>query len=716
MNANHPLEFFTERDMVMIQRFAETPMDSKNEEHVKTYEYLSGVFNKIAYWAQQVQLTAFPEGYSQQRRRPTNRAGHFTPYLWARIYPRKNSPRELVFSLEMNAEDTFIIKIDTYSLSDTVVREKYETYRGDWYRSEIVEHIPYTQMLSGGWDELIKRTANYFKERIEKYDELVTILGLDKQSKEHTESRVKSDEPVKEKSSPPNNNNSESIKPPESFVIKEITDGVIGVKKLAMIMADLLRNLDKSEGKGKMVGIFGNWGRGKTFLFNKIWDELEKKETPKNPFILVKFHAWKYQDTPASWAYLYEAFAKEYYSTDKQTNWIKGEWLKFRKTVRLNDKRTSRMEIITTTILFTVATGGLVLSLFMEWFKQSNWYLGTLLSAPLAYAIWSGISRISKNWLMKDARAVFRKYYTRVSFNGLLGVQAEIQKELRALLNAWLKGNLANKKVLLFVDDIDRCGEENIVKIIDALRVMLDEDEIAEKVVVVAAVDERVLKRAIKWKYHDLITKDLSVENRDRSELTLTLANEYMDKLFLAGIHLGTLTESEREKILVKTMDGKVLSDQKTISGASSTKIYEEEDEEESLAPYPNQKTKTTDLSLGLHHITDAEEELLRGLMKHNTDLTPRQIRIFYYRYLLARNVLISRKGKATTITGEEQKNLASLLMKYTLEKDKQEIAREKIRITNESDINVNVLGRAVKLQGKEYMLYLEALETVIAY
>ena len=35
--------------------------------------------------------------------------------------------------------------------------------------------------------------------------------------------------------------------------------------------------------------------------------------------------------------------------------------------------------------------------------------------------------------------------------------------------------------VLIFVDDLDRCNEVKIIQLIDSLRVMLDDPEIAQK-------------------------------------------------------------------------------------------------------------------------------------------------------------------------------------------------------------------------------------------
>ena len=99
-----------------------------------------------------------------------------------------------------------------------------------------------------------------------------------------------------------------------------------------------------------------------------------------------------------------------------------------------------------------------------------------------------------------EAIKLIKKYSKQKTFKQYLGIQAEIQKEFKFLLTTWIKDS-RDKKILLFVDDIDRCHEERIIQIIDSLRVMLDEDEIYQRVIIISALDERVLKRAIEWKY-----------------------------------------------------------------------------------------------------------------------------------------------------------------------------------------------------------------------
>ena len=58
-----------------------------------------------------------------------------------------------------------------------------------------------------------------------------------------------------------------------------------------------------------ILGIFAPWGRGKTYFFNRIKKILKDRISNNSnsiKYTIVEFNAWKYQETPALWAYLYK--------------------------------------------------------------------------------------------------------------------------------------------------------------------------------------------------------------------------------------------------------------------------------------------------------------------------------------------------------------------------------------------------------------------------
>ncbi len=76
-------------------------------------------------------------------------------------------------------------------------------------------------------------------------------------------------------------------------------------------------------------------------------------------------------------------------------------------------------------------------------------------------------------------------YSNKMSFQKYLGLQAEIQKEIVFLFKTWIPPNkIFDTKILLFVDDIDRCDENRVIQVVDSLKVMLEDLEISKRLII----------------------------------------------------------------------------------------------------------------------------------------------------------------------------------------------------------------------------------------
>ncbi len=461
----------------------------------------------------------------------------------------------------------------------------------------------------------------------------------------------------------------------------------INVVELAAELARFLYNLKGDA--AMLIGIFGRWGRGKTFLFNQIWRKLDSEEIYNSHFYRVDFHAWKHQETQASWGYLYEEIAAKYY---KQSNGWLGRQLKI---LKLNWNRGLRIEltffIVGLVSAFSFLTFSAIMSLLQNGKQLSasekagegqsfNWWF---ISIP--YTLIVSLSGSKMMQLLKshssEARKIYQKYSKKHSFKSLLGTQAEVQKELKTLLETWIKEtsreeeagdvNLKNR-ILLFVDDVDRCSEDRIIQVVDALRVMLEDEAIAKRLVVVVAVDERILRRAIHYKYDKLLS---GIEHSEKVEKLGQLTREYLDKLFIAGIKLGDLNDDERASIfdaLTKEKVDKNLIDQEIqVNQAILDDDFDNPEQNPEITVAESSINEGIKVSIEIaeeqgaresdYEILPWEYRELKKVIGKIDHITPRQIRIFYLRYLLARDYFMLFKGRASWIR-EQCKALACSL------------------------------------------------------
>lgn len=501
-----------------------------------------------------------------------------------------------------------------------------------------------------------------------------------------------------------------------NFLLKDKhqVEGVLGVKDLAFELATIVINFPVEP--GHMVGIFGKWGRGKTFLMNELWRFLKIDNFKK-----VSFHAWKYQDTPAVWAYLFEQFSKEYFAS--AGNFWSRIWRRF----RLNAQRLGLRPLLWFFTLFMVFTA----SYFLFDLRQKIDFLTTLLrgvgGSVLVYVI------LVYYKYSETARDLYSRYLGRRAFSHLLGIQAEVQKELKYLLNTWVKLE-PNLRIVLFVDDIDRCSEKKIIEVIDALRVMMDDEEISSHLVVITAIDERILKRAIKLKYSEIVgnePKDVESTYFELEQLT----REYIDKLFILGIKLGDLSVDERiaffteftkddferkreQSARVDSMDAEISARSDSAIKRNGPIRFESKADQSPQDLDPQSSVPGT--SNAGYKLPSREFVFLTDCLSNSQITTPRQIRIFYYRYLMLKGILARVYSQSPSNYWSESDNiktLIDLLSKYSFSRNMNQFEVHKKNLLESRDQMVKIYLSDSSMAPKEdYQKLIEALEMVVAY
>jgi hypothetical protein len=281
-----------------------------------------------------------------------------------------------------------------------------------------------------------------------------------------------------------------------------------------------------------------------------------------------------------------------------------------------------------------------------EFLNQLIKWTGGIISFLLILFKIISFIQISKNPAIKIFDSISRV----PSFKDVLGVQAEIQKELVNLIKTWKK-QIGDKKILLFIDDLDRCSEKQLIDIIDSLRIMLDDKEINQDLLILVALDEAKLKNAIEDKYETL---------KDSDEMA-GIANEYMDKLFISAIKLFPISIDERQEYIKKIasqINGEGKPPKQPAPKSASTS--EQDDKAEEIKPEP---PSNSEMNRSTKNLEPNEITLLENKVKlAKSDMTPRQIRILIYRYLLARNLWRAFKG----VSGWNIENAISEIMRFS--------------------------------------------------
>lgn len=219
-----------------------------------------------------------------------------------------------------------------------------------------------------------------------------------------------------------------------------------------------------------------------------------------------------------------------------------------------------------------------------------------------------------------SAIKIIRKYVARKSYSDVLGLQNEIEKDLECLIKTMVTNE---DKILLFVDDIDRCSIEKMIKVIESLRIILENKEIQQRVIVLCSVDSNKLIKGYCCQHKELY--------RNETEL-VEIAREQLDKLFVFSIGLPPLDNTQYgeylKSLVSQNQDDVVNNTEKTppVSGNRNGK---------SLVPVIGDD----DVKL----LDDAQICVeIQTFLKNRPLVTPRKLRIMYYQLLFANNVIAS--------------------------------------------------------------------------
>lgn len=274
---------------------------------------------------------------------------------------------------------------------------------------------------------------------------------------------------------------------PHERPIFSTNEDSLGRAALAKEVKDLLI---KAETPG-MIGLYATWGSGKTSLLNLIHSELN--QTACQEILPIYFGAWDHENphglVPSLMLQIRERIQKD--------DQAKISWLNV----------AGASALITTDTLLKILTQNTI-----------------------------NIEAIKKSLTTMEDHAT-------VKSSAELDAHLLLQRNLATALETTKKAGI--KRLVLLIDDLDRCHPDNIFQFIDNLRRLLSimdklsSDEKYCEIVGLLAVDEDIINMAIRQKYPGL-----------RSE-----PSEYLYKLLSLNLRLPPPSQEDIKKLLKIRMD-----------------------------------------------------------------------------------------------------------------------------------------------------------------
>ena len=375
----------------------------------------------------------------------------------------------------------------------------------------------------------------------------------------------------------------------------------LGANEQASALVEVMASAQSEE--EICIAVLGHWGRGKTYLANRVAALLPARHQP------IWFSAWRYNKRSETWAFLFETF---------RNAMLDQGWLSFiARSLRGSLERKGLLPICLALLL--VATSAIPIgSLALAYGPVLLGFLGLYGAVRLALVGLKG----------RAQSEVVREYLSSPDHSSHLGLQGAMGADLRALICGWT-GPLTSQEAdrlwrrclaysicvlvvllslwigiggltsphessaiattvsswigplteypgtgarmvivaivatgllcppivawwvglntdrfLLIIDDLDRVPQERLLEVVESVKLLLEDDELRKRVSVLMLVEEDALRKALAKKYCGASTDALPDASVARA------VEENLQKLFLAHLRLGPLGQDEQLEVL----------------------------------------------------------------------------------------------------------------------------------------------------------------------
>jgi predicted KAP-like P-loop ATPase len=280
------------------------------------------------------------------------------------------------------------------------------------------------------------------------------------------------------------------------------------------VHAELIKELIKDEKMLPLtIGLFGDWGSGKSSILEVIKKEIEKE--PKTACLY--FNGWVFEGYDDAKAALLEAILKEFKNEKKFGAEIKDDIKKLFNSVNWMRVVGFGLKNIALPVTAAYMTGGLSL------IPQLVIGLKDAASNPeeLAAKIKDCDAEAFINQFLKESEASDK-------FEMIRKFRNDFEEMLR-------KSKI--EKFVVIIDDLDRCLPDRIIDNLEAIKLFLN----VKNTAFIIAADPRIVRHAIEYRYKDQILDPNTENANDR------IVNDYLEKLIQIPYSLPKLSDSEVE-------------------------------------------------------------------------------------------------------------------------------------------------------------------------
>lgn len=297
----------------------------------------------------------------------------------------------------------------------------------------------------------------------------------------------------------------------------ETSEDLLGFKVHADLLVDVI-NDDKV--LPVTIGVFGDWGSGKSSILKIIEQELTGGEEDgfKDGTLVLYFNGWVFEGYDDAKAALLESIIEKFAKHKTIGNKVKDKTIKLFKSVKW-------MRLLGLSFKKVIVPGAAYLT-------------G---GASLLPFLVNEFSHLQPNdvaeKLTGEGAEEFLKDIIKKNEDDEVTIVREFRDDFKEMID---KSEI--KKLVVIIDDLDRCTPDRLIENLEAIKLFLN----VEKTAFVIGADPRIVRHAIEHRY-----KTDSIENADDPDSrNKRIVSDYLEKLIQIPYYLPKLTDNEVETYL----------------------------------------------------------------------------------------------------------------------------------------------------------------------
>ncbi len=290
--------------------------------------------------------------------------------------------------------------------------------------------------------------------------------------------------------------------------------------------------LSRKSSGAAVVGIHGQWGSGKTTLMQTLERHLRQKFAASDA-VFIRFNAWKYQERQALWRALILRVLGALRDSNADKKTLDELEASLYRSFAVEEKGPWKINWRTLIVeVFGILLSLIKLDFVAQALKESTGFFGRILT-------WGSDKKDDKETTPLDPERVEKlaSVLERTTVQRQVVQVQSIEQFLDkfdALIN---QPNDAQRRLFVFIDDLDRCLPESALEIFEAIKLFLD----APGCAYVVALDRDVIRKGLAVRY--------TQQARDGAGLFID-PDEYIEKTISVSYDLPKLSTADLRSII----------------------------------------------------------------------------------------------------------------------------------------------------------------------